>query len=99
MLYIQFSGGMGVSYQGVVDLSSLPPELLARAEDLLSEQSLRAMSKLGQDEASIDSMIYEIKLHHSSARFSVSEAQADDVFLELMDELADYLTIVKKNDG
>ena len=50
MLSIEFSGGMGVAYQGEIDLSALPDSLHDRAMDMLSERNLSRLSAVGNEQ-------------------------------------------------
>ncbi len=102
MLYIHFSGGMGISYVGEIELASLPPELLVRTKHLMLDQLTEKSGKVNSagvisddildtpSDIVPDTMIYEIRHHPSSQGFRVFESQADDEFLDLIDELSDY---------
>ena len=97
MLSIEFSGGMGVAYQGEVDLSALPASLHERALDLLSESNLNRLSTVATEQTFPGATTYTFHYCSSERSFVVDEGQASPEFLQLMDELNDYLILRPKN--
>jgi len=93
ILFIKFSGGMGVSYQGSVDLSALPDDLLQEVQTELSEKNLAKINTVKRDPFAADSIIYEIQYDKSGKKFIIDESQTSDNILELIDNLRPYLTL------
>ena len=93
ILFIKFSGGMGLSYQGSVDLSTLPGELEQAVQSELSEPRLSAYSQQEQNPFASDSMVYEISYEHSGNTYRIDESQASEALLELIDRLRPYLEL------
>lgn len=95
ILTIKFSGGMGVSYQGSVDLSSLPGAL---SKAVRTELSVKAISgtRGGGGQYTIDSTTYSFQYENSGEKFTVDESEASDELLELIDSLRPFLTLEPK---
>jgi len=93
ILFIRFSGGMGVSYQGSVDLATLPDDLLQEVQTELSEKNLAKVNKIKRDPFAADSVIYEIQYDNSGEIFIIDESQTSDEILELIDNLRPYLNL------
>ena len=84
---------MGVSYSGKVDFDALPDDIRARANDVLCQENL---IKLTHPQPSVNysgAMAYELRYQGSDAVFLIRDDQASAEFIEVMDELADYLTV------
>ena len=96
MLSIEFSGGMGVAYRGEIDLSALPASLHDRAMDMLSESNLNQLSAIMNEQTLPGATTYTFHYCSSERSFVVDEGQASLEFLQLMDELNDYLVLKPK---
>lgn len=96
ILDINFSGGMGVSYRGRLDLSALPADLLEKVQKKLSDKKLSRMANQEKNPFMSDSMIYEFQYQNSSRKYAVNESQTDDDMLDLMDSLRPYIEIMPK---
>ena len=95
VLTIKFSAGMGVSYQGSIDLSALPADLYEAVQTELSEKKLLNITREKKGQIT-DSVIYELKYNNSGKTFIIDESQASDKLLELIDSLRPYLKIKPK---
>jgi hypothetical protein len=96
ILSIKFSGGMGISYQGSIDLSTLPRGLYETVRTELSEEKLLKTIREKKDAFSTDSITYELQYENSARTFTIDESQANDEFLELIDSLRPYLNLEPK---
>lgn len=96
ILFIKFSGGMGVSYQGSVDLSALPSGLYETVRTELSEKNLSKISRKKKNQFTTNSVTYELQYENSGQPFTIDESQASDELLELIDSLRPYLNLEPK---
>lgn len=96
ILFITFSGGMGVSYQGSVDTSTLPLDISKKVQHELSENRLATVSTAKKNPLSTDSVMYEFHYDGSNHKYSIEESQASDALLELIDDLRPYLKLHSK---
>lgn len=92
-LTLKISGGLGISYEGRVDFSTLPDELISQARTTLTDERLSEMAQRPRQESAVDTITYEIKLGESKERFRVDETQADTDLLDLIDKLRPYLIL------
>jgi hypothetical protein len=95
-LFIKYSGGMGISYQGSIDISSLPSDLYNTLQFELSEKKLQKFSIEKKNLFVTDSVIYELQFENSDQMFFIEESQANDELLELIDNLRPHLKLLPK---
>ena len=90
---------MGVSYQGSVDLETLPNDLLKEVQNEFSEKNLVKVNKMKRDPFATDSVIYEIQYDNSDEKIIIDESQTSDEMLELIDNLRPFLNLeaIKKS--
>ena len=96
LLTIKFSGGMGVSYQGSVDLSTLPSGLYETVRTELSEKNLSKACREKKNQFTTDSVTYELQYEDSDQTFTIHEYQVSEELLELIDSLRPYLNLEPK---
>lgn len=84
---------MGVSYQGSVDLSTLPSGLYDTVLTELSEKNLSKIGREKKNQFATDSIIYELHYESSGETFTIDENQASEELLELIDNLRPYLSL------
>ncbi len=95
-LHIKFSGGMGISYQGSVDLSTLPKNLYEKLSETLSEKNLSNICTKNRNHFTTDAITYELQLDSNGQIFSIDESQASNDMLDLIDNLQPYLNLEPK---
>jgi len=96
-LLIKVSGGIGVSYQGVIELSTLPQNLLIQVQSELSESNLlRLSSSESQSDFVTDLTSYEMQYSDSDRSFIIKENQLPTKVIDLLDSILPYLTLLPK---
>ena len=96
MLFIKYSGGMGVSYRGNIDLSRLPGDLCKTLRSEISERNLSKRNKEDKGLLATNSIIYELQYENSDQVFTIDESEASDELLELIDSLTPFLNFEPK---
>jgi hypothetical protein len=93
ILTLKYSGGLGVSYQGSVDVDTLPAALRAGVDAVLSDEHLSSLARRPRDGAAVDTVTYEIGLGAGGGTYRFDESQADAAVLDLIDELRPHLVL------
>ena len=87
---------MGISYQGSVDLSTLPQKIYEKVTETLSETNLSKVCIENRDHFSTDAITYELRFEDTDQIFSIDESQASSDMLNLIDNLQPYLILEPK---
>jgi hypothetical protein len=93
ILHFKVLGGLGISYQGRIDLSELPYELYEQVMIELSENKLQQLERKQKSQLRTDSSFYELRYENSDRKFSIEESQASDEVLDLIDALKPFLVL------
>lgn len=93
VLTLKYSGGLGVSYQGSVDVDTLPAALRAEVDAVLSDDHLSSLARRPRDDVAVDTVTYEIGLGAGGGIYRFDESQADAAVLDLIDELRPHLVL------
>lgn len=96
LVRLRISGGLGVSYEGSVEVSRLPGELASQVRTILTKERLSRISRRRRPSDAVDTISYEIGIEDVEESFRIDETQADAATLDLLDELRPHLRLHRR---